>query len=117
MMTWHNRLRCIAVSFQPARFPVRITGGRVPFTFARVETFRSARRVRYNHGSLQAAERSRAMARGVDRRRLLGGAAGIGALAAVGDLSFLGGLPPVSADEARVGPKAVRLRPEIEPLV
>jgi hypothetical protein len=57
------------------------------------------------------------MARPLDRRRLLGGAAGAGVLAAVGDLAFLRGLPRVSADEVRVGPKAVQLRPEIEPLV
>jgi hypothetical protein len=52
-----------------------------------------------------------------DRRRFLGQAAGAGLLAAIGDLSFLNGLPPVAAQEARVTPGQVRLRPEIEPLV
>src|SRR5438105_11482782 len=52
-----------------------------------------------------------------DRRQFLGRAAGTGLLAAVGDLSFLGSLPAVRADEVRLPPGAVRLRPEIEPLV
>jgi hypothetical protein len=52
-----------------------------------------------------------------DRRRLLGTAAGCGALASLGDLSFLRALTPVSAEEARLQPEHVRLRPEIEPLV
>jgi hypothetical protein len=38
-------------------------------------------------------------------------------LAGLGDLAFLRGLPPVAAQEARVTPAQVRLRPEIEPLV
>jgi hypothetical protein len=45
------------------------------------------------------------------------GAAGAGVLAAVGDLSFLRSMQPVSAQEAAVDPKHVRFRPEIEPLV
>jgi hypothetical protein len=53
----------------------------------------------------------------MNRRRLLASTAGYGALAAVGDLSFLGGLAPVDAQEAKVGPEHVRFRPEIEPLV
>ena len=39
------------------------------------------------------------------------------ALAGLGDLGFLSGLRPVSADEAKLDPKVVRLQPEIEPLV
>ena len=51
------------------------------------------------------------------RRRFLSTAAAGGVLAGLGDMSFLSGLPPVSAAEAKLDPKAVRLRPEIEPLV
>jgi hypothetical protein len=40
-----------------------------------------------------------------------------GAAASCGDLSFLGGLSPVSAAEAKLETRAVQLRPEIEPLV
>src|SRR6185436_7732995 len=54
---------------------------------------------------------------GMDRRQFLGGAAGAGLLAGLGDLAFLRGLPPVAAQEAHVTPEQVRLRPEIEPLV
>jgi hypothetical protein len=53
----------------------------------------------------------------MNRRRLLASTAGYGTLAALGDLSFLGGLAPVDAEEAKVGPEHVRFRPEIEPLV
>ena len=49
----------------------------------------------------------------MNRRQLLGTAA----VAATGDLGFLGALRPVSAQEAGVKPQHVRLRPEIEPLV
>src|SRR4051794_7592808 len=52
-----------------------------------------------------------------NRRRFLKTAAGAGALAAVGDLSFLQNLQPVSAEEAQVRPEHVRFRPEMEPLV
>ncbi|HTE20516.1 MAG TPA: hypothetical protein VK689_19290, partial [Armatimonadota bacterium] len=52
-----------------------------------------------------------------NRRRLLTGAVGAGAAAALGDLTFLRGLRAVDAEEAQVGPEQVRLRPEIEPLV
>jgi hypothetical protein len=51
------------------------------------------------------------------RRTFLKTAAGAGALAALGDLGFLSQLRPVSAAEARLQPGAVRLHPEIEPLV
>src|SRR5262249_3212120 len=40
-----------------------------------------------------------------------------GALLGLGDLGFLTQLRPVSADEATLDPKVVRLQPEIEPLV
>ena len=52
-----------------------------------------------------------------DRRRFLQASAASGALASLGDLSFLSQLRPVSADEASLDPKVVRLQPEIEPLV
>lgn len=53
----------------------------------------------------------------VNRRRVIRTAAGAGLMAAVGDLSFLGALRPVSAQEATVKPQHVQFRPEIEPLV
>ena len=40
-----------------------------------------------------------------------------GALAGIGDFAFLGGLKPVSAQEANVSPTKVQLSPEMEPLV
>ena len=40
-----------------------------------------------------------------------------GTLAGLGDLPFLSALRPVSAEEARIDPRVVQLRPEIEPLV
>ena len=51
------------------------------------------------------------------RRSFLQTAAGSGALAALGDLSFLAQLQPVSAADAKLDPRIVRLHPEIEPLV
>ena len=51
------------------------------------------------------------------RRRFLTTTAAGGALLGLGDLSFLSTLPTVSADEAKLDPKAVRLSPDIEPLV
>lgn len=51
------------------------------------------------------------------RRHFLQTAAAGGALMGLGDLSFLSRLQPVSADEAQLDPKIVRLHPEIEPLV
>lgn len=50
------------------------------------------------------------------RRRFLAGAAACG-LAPLADLPFLSTLPRVSAAEAKLDPGAVRLSPEIEPLV
>jgi hypothetical protein len=52
-----------------------------------------------------------------DRRRFLRASATGGALLGLGDLGFLSRLRPVSADEATLDPKVVRLQPEIEPLV
>src|SRR5688500_18868990 len=51
------------------------------------------------------------------RRRFLAGTAATGALAGFGDFSFLARLPRVSAAEAKLDPNAVRLQPDIEPLV
>ncbi len=52
-----------------------------------------------------------------DRRSFLRASAAGTALAGLGDLGFLSRLRPVSADEAKLDPKVVRLQPEIEPLV
>src|SRR5947209_7006868 len=52
-----------------------------------------------------------------DRRSFLRTSATGGALLGLGDLGFLSQLRPVSADEATLDPKVVRLQPEIEPLV
>ena len=52
-----------------------------------------------------------------DRRGFLRAGATGAALAGLGDLGFLSGLAPVSADEAKLDPKVVRLQPEIEPVV
>jgi hypothetical protein len=49
------------------------------------------------------------------RRRFL--AASAGTLAGLGNLDFVRRLPRVTAAEAEIGPKMVRFRPEIEPLV
>lgn len=53
----------------------------------------------------------------VTRRQFLRSAAVSGSLVGLGDLGFLSRLPSVSAEEAKLDPHAVRLRPEIEPLV
>ncbi|MHB8520773.1 MAG: hypothetical protein ACYDH9_08435 [Limisphaerales bacterium] len=53
----------------------------------------------------------------VTRRQFLRSAAVTGSLVGLGDLGFLSRLPSVSAEEAKLDPRAVRLRPEIEPLV
>src|SRR5208337_2084608 len=52
-----------------------------------------------------------------DRRQFLKTAAVGVPLLGLGDLGFLARLRPVSAEEARLDPKVVRLQPEIEPLV
>ena len=51
------------------------------------------------------------------RRSFLKLSTGTAVLAGLGDLSFLSCLPHVSAAEAQLSPRAVRLHPEIEPLV
>lgn len=51
------------------------------------------------------------------RRSFLRVTAGATAAAGLGDLAFLAQLPAVSAAEARLEPRIVRLQPEIEPLV
>ena len=53
----------------------------------------------------------------VTRRKFLRSAVVTGSLVGLGDLGFLSRLPSVSAEEAKLDPRAVRLRPEIEPLV
>lgn len=51
------------------------------------------------------------------RRQFVGRTLGLGALAAVGELSFLRGLPHVRAADVDVSPATVRFTPDIEPLV
>jgi hypothetical protein len=51
------------------------------------------------------------------RRHFIGGALAAGGLAHLGDFSFLGQLPTVTADEARVRPETVQLSSDLEPLV
>ena len=55
------------------------------------------------------------MSANLSRRHILG--LGGAALLGLSDLGFLRQLPRVSADEARLDPKVVRLGPDIEPLV
>ena len=52
-----------------------------------------------------------------DRRRFLRSSAAVATMVGLGDLGFLSKLRPVSADEAKLDPKVVRLQPEIEPIV
>src|SRR5882672_7050863 len=51
------------------------------------------------------------------RRQFIRSTAAGGLVLGLGDLGFLGQLPPVSAAEAKLDPKVVRLQPDIEPLV
>src|SRR5262249_48637901 len=60
---------------------------------------------------------SSAMNPALPRRSFLKPAATVGALAGIGDLDFLSGLPRVSAAEARLDPRAVQFSPDVEPLV
>ncbi len=53
----------------------------------------------------------------VNRREFVSQSVTAGLLAGVGDLAFLGQLPPVSAAEARATPSVVPLSPDAEPLV
>ncbi|MGD9854885.1 MAG: hypothetical protein AB7U20_08030 [Planctomycetaceae bacterium] len=57
------------------------------------------------------------MALQITRRDVLLGGAAAGAAWGLGDLGFLNGLRPVSAAEAQLDPKVVRLDPSIEPIV
>ena len=52
----------------------------------------------------------------ISRRAFVSGTA-VGAMATLADLKFLRGLPPVSAEEAKLPADAVRFTPEMEPLV
>src|SRR5687767_9243791 len=58
-----------------------------------------------------------AMFGAISRRDVLRVGATAGAAVGLGDLGFLSRLGAVSAAEAKLEPKVVRLRPEIEPLV
>jgi hypothetical protein len=51
------------------------------------------------------------------RRAFVANTLKAGAVVGLGDLAFLNGLPPVSADEAKPSPSKVQLRSDIEPLV
>jgi hypothetical protein len=51
------------------------------------------------------------------RRAFLKSTAGTAVLAGLGDLGYLAQLPSVSAAEAKIEPRLVKLHPEIEPLV
>ena len=51
------------------------------------------------------------------RSVVAGAATAGGATFGLGDLGFLGRLRPVSAEESHLDPRAVRLHPEIEPIV
>ncbi len=53
----------------------------------------------------------------IPRRSFLSSTIGAGALAALGDLGFLGRLPRVSAADTALDARTVQLRPEIEPIV
>ncbi len=57
------------------------------------------------------------MSQRIDRRSFLRRAATGSTMLGLGELSFLSGLPPVSAAEARLDPGTVPLLPDIEPLV
>jgi hypothetical protein len=57
------------------------------------------------------------MTRGLSRRHFLHSAATVSAALGLGDHAFLGRLPAVSAQEAKLDPKLVRLDSGIEPLV
>src|SRR5947207_5578249 len=57
------------------------------------------------------------MAHGTTRRDFIRTTAAGGVALGLGELGFLGKLPAVSAAEAQLDPKVVRLQPDIEPLV
>jgi hypothetical protein len=53
----------------------------------------------------------------LSRRRFVTSSLTAGALAGLGDFSFLGSLPALSAADAEVSPRTLQLSPDIEPLV
>jgi len=53
----------------------------------------------------------------LSRRDFVGQAMTVGALAGIGDYTFLSGLPRVTADEAKPDKNTVQLTPDMEPLV
>lgn len=57
------------------------------------------------------------MTTNANRRGFLGRSATVGALVGASELSFLGSLGSVSAADAKLSKNAVRMRPEIEPIV
>ncbi len=57
------------------------------------------------------------MFRPLTRRDFVARSLQTSAVAAIGDLAFLRGLPAVAADEAQVTPRTAQFSPEIEPLV
>ena len=57
------------------------------------------------------------MRNALDRRGFVQVGMGAGLLAGLGDLSFLNRLPAVAAEETKLDPQGMLLRPEIEPLV
>jgi hypothetical protein len=57
------------------------------------------------------------MFRPITRRSFVSGSLKVGAVAGLGDFAFLGTLPSLRADEAKVTPKLVQFNPDIEPLV
>ncbi|HEX6985462.1 MAG TPA: hypothetical protein VF170_08800, partial [Planctomycetaceae bacterium] len=54
---------------------------------------------------------------GVTRRDVLRGGVAAGLAAGLGELGFLSGLAPVSAEDATLDPGKVKLDPSIEPVV
>ncbi len=68
-------------------------------------------------GSPTQGQRGSLMSTPFNRRRFVQGTLTAGALAGLGDFSFLNRLPAVGAAEAALSPSAVRFGPEIEPLV
>src|SRR5262249_34801606 len=59
----------------------------------------------------------RSMLSSLTRRSFMANTLRAGAVLGLGDLAFLKGLGPVSADEAKLSPGKIRLNSDIEPLV
>jgi hypothetical protein len=53
----------------------------------------------------------------LDRREFVARSAAVGLAAGLGDLAFLGRLPPVNAADTKLSPAVVQLSPDTEPLV